>query len=80
MSTGLQGKAIAGVPSPGLLRGGVYFIFTFLGLHLRHTEAPRLGVELDLQLWSMPQPQQHWIQAAPVTYTEACSNTESLIH
>ena len=28
-----------------------YFLsFVFLGLHLLHTEAPRLGVELELQL------------------------------
>ena len=27
-----------------------YFIFCFLGLHLRHMEVPRLGVESELQL------------------------------
>ena len=26
------------------------FLFAFLGLHLRHTEVPRLGIELELKL------------------------------
>ena len=26
------------------------FVFSFSGLHLRHTEVPRLGVKLELQL------------------------------
>ena len=35
-----------------------YFIFFFLGLHLRHMEVPGLGVELELQLQPTPQPRQ----------------------
>ena len=27
-----------------------YFFWSFLGLHLRHVEVPRLGVESELQL------------------------------
>ena len=27
-----------------------FFSFFFLGLHLRHMEVPKLGVELDLEL------------------------------
>jgi len=30
---------------------GVFF-FVFLGLHLRHMEVPRLGVESELWLWA----------------------------
>ena len=41
--------------------GTVFFVvvclFCFLGLHLRHMEVPRLGVELK----PTPQPQQRWI-------------------
>ena len=31
-------------------------------------EVPELGVESELQLWPMPQPQQHQIQGAPAMY------------
>ena len=41
-------------------------------------EAPRLGVESELQLKPIPQPQQHWIRASSVTHTAACSNAGSL--
>ena len=37
-------------------------------------EVPWPGVKLELQL--RPQPWQHGIPAAPVTYALACSNTE----
>ena len=43
-------------------------------------EVPRLGVKSELQLRPMPQPQQHRIWAASVTYTKAHGNTGSLIH
>ena len=48
-------------------------LFSFLRPHLQHMEIPRPGVELVLQLWRRQQPQQHEIQAAPVTYVAACS-------
>ena len=32
----------------------IHFFFFFLGLHLRHMEVPRLGVEWELQLLSYP--------------------------
>ena len=34
----------------GKTDNGLNFFFFFLGLYLRHTEFPRLGIELDLQL------------------------------
>ena len=55
------------------------FLF-FLGLHPQHTEVPRLGVESKLQLWLRPQPQQHGIQVASVTYTTVHGNAGSLTH
>ena len=41
------------IPFPLLLqifRSYLFFFFFFFGLHLRHTEGPRLGVKSDLQL------------------------------
>ena len=53
----------------------------FLGLHLGHTEVPRLGVKSELQLAAcIPQPQQCQIRAVSATYTTANSNTQSLTH
>ena len=43
-------------------------------------EVPRLGVELEMQLRSTPQPWQHQIWAVPANYAAACSNTGSLTH
>ena len=43
-------------------------------------EVPGLGLESELQLRSMPQPQQHQIQAAFMIYASACDNTGFLIH
>ena len=54
--------------------------FFFLRLHLWHMEVPRLGVQLELQLRPLPQPQQYWIQAISATYTTAYSNARSLTH
>ena len=59
--------------------GGVVF-FVSLGPHPWHMEVPRLVVKLELQLESMSQPQEHWIQAASATYTAAFSNARSLTH
>ena len=41
-------------------------------------EIPRHGVKLELQLEPVPQPQQHQIWAASVTYAAACGNAGSL--
>ena len=43
-------------------------------------EVSRLGIELELQLWPMLQPQQHWIQAASAAYIAARGTTRSLTH
>ena len=43
-------------------------------------EVPGLGVESELQLLAMPQPQQLRIWAASVTYTTVHGNAGSLIH
>ena len=53
---------------------------SFLGSCLRHMEVSRLGIELELQLWPMLQPQQHWIQAASAAYIAARGTTRSLTH
>ena len=57
-----------------------FFFFVFLWPHLCHMEVPRLGVKSELQLRPTPQPWPHQIQAASVTYTTVCSNTNSLTH
>ena len=50
-------------------------------LHPQHMEVPRLGVNWSCSCWPTPQPEQHGIQVASVTYTTACSNTAgSLTH
>ena len=54
------------------------YIFFFLWPYLQHMEVPRLGVEPELQLLLTPQPGQHEIRAASVTYTAACGNAGSL--
>ena len=51
----------------------LFFFFFFLGLHPWHMEAPRLGVELELQLPA-------YDTAVSATYTEAHSNARSLTH
>ena len=56
------------------------FFFCFLGPHLQHMEVPRLGAESELWLPPQPQPQQHQVQAACVTYTTPHGNTRSLTH
>ena len=56
-----------------LKNGTVYSVRSlFLGMHLRHMEIPRLGVESELQ--------QHQIRAESATYTTAHGNAGSLTH
>ena len=57
-----------------------FFFFYFLGPHPRHIEVLRLGVKLELQLWSAPQTKQCRIRAASATYATACGNASSLTH
>ena len=64
-----------------------FFFFFFLGPQPWDTEVPRLGVESKPQGWKQscscrptPQPQEHWLWAAPVTYAAACGNAGSLTH
>ena len=57
-----------------------YFIFFFLGPHLKHMDVPRLGVESSCSCWPIPQPQQCGIQAASANYTTAHVNAGSFIH
>ena len=58
-----------------------YFFLLSLSFH-SHTcglgKFPRLGAESEPRLWHAPQPQQHWIQTASLTYATACTNTGSL--
>ena len=63
-----------------LIPTSFFFFSVFSGPHLQHTEVPRLGVESELLHWPTSQPQQHRIQATPVTYTTAHSNAGSLTH
>ena len=60
-----------------LITGRFFFFFLFM-LHLQHREVPGPGVESKLQLGPVPQPWQHWIQAASVIIATACSNARSL--
>ena len=54
------------------------FYFCFLGLHQRHMEVPRLGVEWELQLLATAAAT--WDQASSLNYITAHSNTGSLTH
>ena len=54
------------------------FFFFFLGLHLRHMEVTRLGVELELQLLAYTTAMQGRIQAWSATYNTAHVNVRSL--
>ena len=58
----------------------IFYYFFFLGPHLQYMEAPRLGVESELQLQPTPQPQQHQIRVTTATYATACGNAGSLTH
>ena len=55
-------------------------VVVFLAPHPRHMEVPRLGVQSELQLRPIPQPQQRRTRAATSTYTTAQGNAGSLIH
>ena len=57
-----------------------YYYYVSLGLYLRHTEVPRLGVQSNQSCWPMAQTQKCGIRAASVTYTTAHSNARSLTH
>ena len=57
-----------------------FFFFCFLWSQLRHMEVPGLGVESELQLRNIPQPQELRIQAPSMTYPAACGNARSLTH
>ena len=50
--------------------------YTAAAAMVQHMEVPRLGVELELQLWACAS-HSHKIQVASVTYTAAHSNAES---
>ena len=55
-------------------------LFLFLGLHLRHMEVPRLGIQLEQSCSCWPTPQPRQIQATSATYTPADGNARSLTH
>ena len=59
-------------------RRHIFFFFPS-AVAVAYGSAP-LGVELELQLWPMPQPRQHWIRASSVAYVVAWGNTGSLTH
>ena len=52
------------------------YLFNFLGLHPRHMEVPRRGVETECSC--RPQPQQRQIRAASGTYITADGKAGSL--
>ena len=54
----------------------LYIDIVFLELPSQHTEVPSLGVESELQLPADTQPQQHQIQAPPVTHNTAHGNAQ----
>ena len=57
-----------------------YFIclFVFLGLHSQHMEVPRS--HQNYGCWPTPQPRQHGIWPASVTYTTSHGNAGSVTH
>ena len=56
-------------------------VCVFLGLHQRHMEVPRLGVESELQLPASTTATAMWEPRAPsATYTPAHSNAGPLTH
>ena len=65
-----RNRKLIGYSNSLLLDILLYFSLSlsFLRLHLQHMEVTRLGVELELQLRPISQPQRHWIQAISVTY------------
>ena len=66
------------LPPAVLVKVPLLFSFCFLGLHLRHMEVPRPGVEWGCSCPPTPQPQQYQIQS--VSSTRAHGNTGSLTH
>ena len=56
------------------------FLCVFLGLHTQHMEVPRLGVQLELQLWAYAAATAMQIRAASATYAAASGNVVSLTH
>ena len=58
-----------------------FLSFVFLGLHPKHIEVPRLGIQLELKwLAYATDRQQHEIRGMSVTYTTALGNAGSLTH
>ena len=63
-----------------LFFGFFFLLFFFLGLHLWHIQAPRLGSNRTYSCWPTPQVQQRGIQATSAIYTSAHSNTSQILH
>ena len=59
---------------------GKFFFLSFLGLHLRQMEVPRLGVNQSCSRQSTPQALQCGIRTTSATYTTAHGNAGSLTH
>ena len=57
-----------------------FFFPVFLGLHPWHVQVPSYVSNGRCNCWPTPQPQQHQIPAASVTYTTARGNTRPLTH
>ena len=57
----------------------LFFFFLFRAAPVAY-EIPWLGVELELQMKSIPQSQQLGIQAISANYDAACGNARSLTH
>ena len=58
-----------------------FFFFFFLNCHTCGIwNFPGEGLNRSCSCWLQPQPRQHWIRAASVTYTAACSSAGSLTH
>ena len=53
-------------------------MFLFLGLHLRHKEVPRLGVESELELPAYNRATTTVDPSHSASYATACGNTRSL--
>ena len=66
-------------PRPPFLVPFSFFFFFFHAVPATYRSSQTM-VRLELQLWSIPQPWQHRIQATSATHATACGNTTSLTH
>ena len=70
------------VRTPARVSGALAFFsfLVFLGLHLQHMEFPRLGVQLELQLWAYTTATATTDPSCVCVLQHSYSNARSLTH